>query len=120
MESNRVLYFAYDPQFAGQMAENLEDIGFVPVKMPQRQWAFNEPMIEMYSAIAEGRFIIDERDHVLLWAFSNMTINRDTVGRMMPDKGKSKDKIDPAVAVIMALKACLASPEKFTGSLFLS
>jgi phage terminase large subunit-like protein len=49
-----------------------------------------------------------------------MTINRDTVGRMMPDKGKSKDKIDPAVAVIMALKACLASPEKFTGSLFLS
>lgn len=120
MDSTGSTYFAYDPQFAGQLAESVERLGYSPIKMPQRHWTFNEPMLEMFSAIAEGRFVIDERDRILLWAFSNMAINRDPSGKVMPDKKRSKDKIDPAVAVIMALKACMAAPERHVGSLFMT
>lgn len=120
MDASSSQYFAYDPQFATKMAEDMHAQGFEPVKMTQRHYAFNEPMLELYAAIAEGRFVIDEQDAVLLWCFSNMALQRDAQGRIMPDKGSSKDKIDAAVAVVMALKAAMVIPPRTDGGLFIS
>ena len=45
-------------------------------------------------------FIIDKN---IRWMMDNIFIRRDPAGNIKPDKGKSTEKIDSAVAMIMAL-----------------
>ncbi len=50
-------------------------------------------------------------DEVLLWAASNLVIRKGPSNRMLPDKERSREKIDPMVALIMAAgRAALAAP----------
>ena len=100
-----VEYVAYDPYQATQLAEDLENEGLKPVKMPQNHGHFSETIADYHLQISEGRFKPDENDTVLRWCALNMAINRDSRDRMMPDKKHSKEKIDAAVAMLMAQRA---------------
>jgi phage terminase large subunit-like protein len=110
---------AYDPYQATQLAEELEQEGLQPVKMPQTHGHFNETICDYLDELQTGRFKPDQNDIVLRWAALNMCWNRDNRDRLMPDKKNSKEKIDPAVAMLMARRACNLSLPRCTGSLVL-
>jgi phage terminase large subunit-like protein len=112
-------YFAYDPYNARQLAEDLEQHGLKPVKLPQNHGQYNELVNEYQKAMMEGRWRPDETDRVLRWCACNMAISRDNRDFQMPSKKHSKGKIDAAVAMLMALRACNQATPKCTGSLVL-
>lgn len=110
---------AFDPYQAAQLAEDLENEGLKPVKMPQNQAHFNEVTSDYIQQLSEGRFKPDENDDILRWAALNMAVKRDSQDRIMPDKPHSKDKIDPIVAVLMAKRAANVALPRLKGSLVL-
>jgi phage terminase large subunit-like protein len=116
-----VEYCAFDPFSASQLSENLSSEGLKPVKMPQSHVHYNEVLEEFFCQITDGRFKPDIYDKVLRWAFLNLSVDENAKGQKMPTKGKNAEdqKIDPAVAALMAIKACKISLPKTTGSLVL-
>ena len=54
-----------------------------------------------------SRYLSNEIEHqndpVLSWAMSNVVADQDPAGNVKPAKNKSSEKIDPAVALIMAV-----------------
>ena len=70
---------------------------------------FRQGFVSMNPAMKEVERLILKRDlehpgdPVLTWAMGNVVAARDPAGNVKPDKAKSTNKIDPAVASIMAL-----------------
>lgn len=63
--------------------------------------AYNEPMRHLDKAATQGR-IVHGGNPLLAWCADNLTVKENATGYIMPTKNKSKDKIDPMVAGIMA------------------
>ena len=68
--------------------------------------AYNEPIREFLTALAEGR-IVHGGDPVLTWAADNLVLRTNSAGLVMPDKQSADEKIDPMVAALMAFARCL-------------
>ncbi len=102
--------FAFDPYNARQIATELEQEGLVAVKMAQNYGHFNEPLMEFLKAVREGRLTHDG-DPVLGWCALNMTVKEGARGEKMPAKDHSREKIDAAVAAIMAFRECYFAEE---------
>ena len=118
-ESLGIQYVAYDPWNAKSTAEALELKGLLPVKCGQTQSHMTEPVRNVLDDLKQGRFKPCERDAVLRWCATNMALKGDAKGYVMPDKSKSKNKIDAMVAMLMARKACDLAMPQITGSLVL-
>jgi phage terminase large subunit-like protein len=110
---------AFDPHQALMLANQLEQLGFRPIKMPQNYFHFNEPIRSFLQALTDGRFTHSGSDSLMRFCASNAVIVKDRADRWMLDKGSSKDKIDPVVAMIMAFRACMAAKSRATGSYFI-
>lgn len=82
--------------------------------MPQSTRYFNEPIVELRSAIAEGRFK-HNGDPLLRWAMGNAVLITDRNDRVMYAKNECEDKIDPCVALTMAFARAMAAPSKSNG-----
>lgn len=63
-------------------------------------------MDELQAAVYDGRFHFSG-DPVLAWAVSNVTAHRDRNDNLLPVKPDQKSKIDPAVAMFMAVKRAM-------------
>lgn len=104
-----IVEVAYDPHNATQMAGNLTEEGVLAVEVRQTPMNFDEPMRWLEALVYDGRFHHDG-DPILTWAISNVVIRR--TGRMHeflhPRKERPEAKIDPVVAVLMALKRLMA------------
>jgi phage terminase large subunit-like protein len=87
--------------------------------MPQNYLHFNEPIRLFLQSMQEDRFGHSGDDPLLRYCAQNAVIVRDRADRWMFDKASAKDKIDPIVAVVMALRACLIAKPKATGQLFI-
>lgn len=93
---------AYDRWGAVQMVQNLEGLGFTVVPFGQGFKDMSPPSKELM------RLTLDEKlahggNPVLRWMMDNIFIRTDSAGNIKPDKEKSTEKIDGAVATIMAL-----------------
>jgi phage terminase large subunit-like protein len=55
---------------------------------------------------------------VLRWMMDNIFIRTDPAGNIKPDKEKSTEKIDGAVAMIMALDRAIKNAKKPAGSIY--
>jgi len=110
---------AYDPYNAAQLGDELAQAGLEVLKMPQNHYQFHEPIEELSAAIREQRFTPDSSDNILRWCALNMMTTSNSQGKMMPDKRNSSEKIDAAVALLMALRLAMLAPSRPTGSLFI-
>ena len=93
---------AFDRWGATQMVQNLEDDGFSVVPFGQgfkdMSPASNELMrLTLSEGLAHGGH------PVLRWMMDNIFVRTDPAGNIKPDKEKSTEKIDGAIATIMAL-----------------
>ena len=97
-----ILEIAFDRWGAAQMVQNLEGLGFTVVP-------FGQGFKDMSPTTKElMRLTLDEQiahggHPVLRWMMDNIHVRTDPAGNLKPDKEKSTEKIDGAVATIMAL-----------------
>ena len=93
---------AYDRWGAVQMIQNLEGMGFTVVPFGQGFKDMSPPTKELMKLVLEER-IAHGGHPALRWMMDNIYIRTDPAGNIKPDKEKSTEKIDGAVATIMAL-----------------
>jgi len=93
---------AFDRWGAVQMVQNLESMGFTVVPFGQGFKDMSPPTKELMKLVLEQK-IAHGGHPVLRWMMDNIFIRNDPAGNIKPDKEKSTEKIDGAVATIMAL-----------------
>lgn len=100
---------AFDRWGASSVTQTLEKMGMTMVEFGQGYASMNPPMKELERLILSGK--IRHGNHpVLTWMMDNLIAHVDPAGNMKPAKDKSRDKIDGAVAMIMALDLALRNP----------
>ena len=93
---------AFDRWGAIQMTQNLEGMGFTVVPFGQGYKDMSPPSKELMKLTLEKK-LAHGGNPVLRWMMDNIFIKTDPAGNIKPDKEKSTEKIDGAVATIMAL-----------------
>lgn len=93
---------AFDRWGAVQMVQNLEGMGFTVVPFGQGYKDMSPPSKELMKLTLEKK-IAHGGNPVLRWMMDNIYVKTDPAGNIKPDKEKSTEKIDGAVATIMAL-----------------
>ena len=93
---------AFDRWGAVQMVQNLEGMGFTVVPFGQGFKDMSPPTKELMKLTLEQR-IAHGGHPVLRWNMDNIFVRTDPAGNIKADKEKSTEKIDGAVATIMAL-----------------
>ena len=93
---------AFDRWGAVQMVQNLEGMGFTVVPFGQGFASMSPPTKELMKLVLEQR-IAHGGHPVLRWNMDNISIRTDPAGNIKADKQKSTEKIDGAIALIMAL-----------------
>jgi len=98
---------AFDPHLARNMLSNLREDGFPAIEMRQG-WVTMAPAIkELERAIIAGKFQHGDNP-ILRWNFDNIATETDKAGNIAFNKGKSRDRIDGAVACAMAVGRAFA------------
>ena len=93
---------AFDRWGAVQMVQNLEGMGFTVVPFGQGFKDMSPPTKELMKLTLEQK-IAHGGHPVLRWNMDNIFIRTDPAGNIKADKEKSTEKIDGAIATIMAL-----------------
>ena len=93
---------AFDRFNASQLVTELMADGFTMVPFGQGFLSMTAPSKQFESFIV-GRKCAHGNNPVLRWMAANVMAAQDPAGNIKPDKGKSKDRIDGIVALIMAL-----------------
>ena len=93
---------AFDRWGAVQMVQNLEGMGFTVVPFGQGFKDMSPPTKELMKLALEAK-LAHGGHPVLRWMMDNIYIRQDPAGNIKADKAKSTEKIDGAIATIMAL-----------------
>jgi phage terminase large subunit-like protein len=101
-EKYNIREIAFDRWGAVQMVQNLEGMGFTVVPFGQGFKDMSPPTKELMKLTLEEK-VAHGGHPVLRWMMDNIFIRTDPAGNIKPDKEKSTEKIDGAVAAIMAL-----------------
>ena len=93
---------AFDRWGATQMVQNLEGLGLTVVPFGQGFRDMSPPTKELMKLVLEQR-IAHNGNEVMRWMVDNIYVRTDPAGNIKADKEKSTEKIDGAIAMIMAL-----------------
>ncbi len=91
----------YDPYQATQFATRMLAEGLPMVEVPQTVLSLSEPMKELDARIVSGG-IHHDGNPVLGWMVGNVIAKKDAKDNVYPRKARDENKIDGAVALIMA------------------
>jgi phage terminase large subunit-like protein len=101
----------FDPFNAVQMMQSLMASGIEAVEFTQTPANFAVPMDELLTAVKDGRFHHDGNE-MTTWCMSNMVARVARKGLMAPVKQKPHQKIDGAIATIMAIARATAGKKQ--------
>ena len=101
-ENYNIREIAYDRWNATQMVQNLEDDGFTMIPFGQGFRDMSPPTKELMRLVLEHR-LAHGGHPVLRWNMDNAFVRTDPAGNLKIDKQKSTEKVDGAVALVMAL-----------------
>jgi phage terminase large subunit-like protein len=93
---------AIDPYLARNLLNNLTEDGFPALEMRQG-WVTMAPAIKELERAIIGHQFQHGGHPVLRWNFDNIAVEIDKAGNKSFHKGRSKDRIDGAVAAAMAV-----------------
>ena len=111
-----ILEIAFDRWGAVQMVQNLEGMGFTVVPFGQGYKDMSPPTKELMKLTLEKK-LAHGGHPVLRWMMDNVFVRQDPAGNIKMDKEKSTEKIDGAVATVMALDRAIRN-EGTTGSVY--
>ena len=108
---------AFDRWGAVQMVQNLEGEGFTVVPFGQGFKDMSPPTKELMKLVLEQK-VAHGGHPVLRWMMDNIFIRTDPAGNIKADKSKSTEKIDGAIATIMALDRAIRCGNTNTESVY--
>lgn len=100
----------FDPFNAMHMMQKVMAEGIEAVEFAQTPQNFAVPLDEMVTAVKDGRFHHDGNP-MTTWCMSNMVARPAKKGLVSPIKQKPHQKIDGAIAAIMAMARAASLPE---------
>ena len=107
---------AYDRWNASMMVQALQDDGFTMVPFGQGFRDMSNPTKDLMRMVLDGS--LRHNGHpVLRWCIDNVFVRTDPAGNIKIDKEKSTEKVDGAVALVMALDRALKN-ENAAGSIY--
>ncbi|MBL8570199.1 MAG: terminase large subunit [Phreatobacter sp.] len=92
----------FDPAYAQAVMGPLTDDGF-PTATMRQGWLTQAPALNVLEGLILSEKIVHAGHPVLRWCFENVAIHTDSAGNRTMHKGKSRDRIDGAVATWMAV-----------------
>ncbi|MFZ6762227.1 terminase large subunit [Pseudoroseomonas sp. WGS1072] len=101
-ERFRIKSLAFDPWQARQMRQALAADGLPVVEFHMRTGNLSEPTKELGAAMLAGR-IRHDGNPVLEWCLGNVVGHYDARGNVYPRRARPEQKIDAAMALIMAM-----------------
>jgi phage terminase large subunit-like protein len=104
----RVLSLAYDPWNATQLAQRLTSQGVPCVEFRMNTQNLSEATKELDAAM-RGERIRHDGNGVLAWCVGNVVGHYDARSNVFPRRTREDQKIDAAVALIMALARCMTN-----------
>lgn len=107
----------HDPYGAAQLAQELAAEGVLVTEVPQRAAHLSEPMKWLEALVVAGRLHHDNNP-VMEWCISNVMVKRFQDESIFPRKERAENKIDGAVAAIMALSGAMSEEEPETQSVY--
>lgn len=111
IESDAVNYstlcIGYDPFQATQIAYNLSMTGIEMAEVGATVKNMSEPMKYIQALIYSGRIHFSREDPIIRWMFGNVVCHFDVKDNIYPRKEKPENKIDGAVACIMAMRMAI-------------
>ena len=111
LEDNRTFSLAevpFDPAQLTQFATEMLEQGLAMVEIRPTVLNFSPAMKEVEELVASKRLHHDG-DPVLAWAIANVVCHRDAKDNIYPRKDDAAKKIDPAIALFMAIARWLAN-----------
>lgn len=116
-EKFNIREIAFDRWGAVQMVQNLEGMGFTVVPFGQGFKDMSPPTKELMKLVLEKK-IAHGGHPVLRWNMDNIYIRTDPAGNIKADKEKSTERIDGAIATIMALDRAIRCGSEVTESVY--
>ena len=107
----RVTSVGYDPWAATQFAQRMIAQGVPMVEFRATTQNFSEPTKELDAAMRSGRLEHDGNP-VTEWCIGNVVGRYDARSNVYPKKNRPEQKIDAAVALIMAIGRCIADADE--------
>lgn len=112
---------AYDKWQAHQLVTDLVDVdGFAPeqvVEIPQTYQGMSAASLKLESLVLDG--LLDAGDCPLMrWCFANAVVQRDGKDNIQPIKKRSRGRIDPLVATVIAMSSHLREPASSGQSIY--
>ena len=105
-ERYNIREIVYDRWNATMMVQALQDDGFNMVPFGQGFKDMSPPTKELMRLVLERK--INHGSHpVLRWNVDNVKVRQDPAGNLKIDKAKSTEKVDGAVALVMAIDRAL-------------
>ena len=102
----KIREIAYDRYGAEKIRRDLEELGaengFTVFPFGQGYISMSPPSKDLFQLVMEKK-IRHARHPVLDWNMGNVIIDQDAAGNIKPNKQKSTEKIDGAVALVMGL-----------------
>jgi phage terminase large subunit-like protein len=107
----RIKEIAFDRWNAFQLAVELEEEGATMVSTGMGYASMSMPTKTLEELVLSRR--LEHGGHpVLAWNMQNVVLEQDAAGNIKPSKARSKDRIDGAVALILAIsRAVLREPK---------
>jgi phage terminase large subunit-like protein len=109
-ELHVIAEIAMDAWGSREIAPNLQEGGFTVVDVPMTTRNLSEPMKLIAALVDAGRFHHDG-NKASMWMFSNVEVHEDRNENVFPRKAKAENKIDAAVATILAVGRAMAGAE---------
>lgn len=101
-EKFQIKEIAFDKWNATRTIQILEDEGFTMVQFGQGFGSMSPPTKEFERLVLDKK-IAHNGHKVLRWNIDNIIVRQDPAGNIKIDKAKSTEKVDGAVALVMAL-----------------
>jgi phage terminase large subunit-like protein len=108
---------SFDRWNSTDIVTNLTDDGFEMVRVGQGFASMFAPTKRLLELVLTGELAHDGNP-VLRWMASNVIVQQDPAGNVKPDKGKSREKIDGIVALIMAITGVMGANDSTPGVFF--
>jgi phage terminase large subunit-like protein len=92
-----------DPWNAGNLENDLKEDGLDVVEIPQTMQQMSAPSKEFEADVLDG--LVDAGGNPLVtWAISNVRVQTDNKENIYPTKKRSRGRIDPVIAALIARK----------------
>jgi phage terminase large subunit-like protein len=98
----RIVSMAYDPWRTTQLAQRLQNASIPVIEFRSNTQSFSAPTRELEAAIRSSR-IRHDGNGPLAWCIGNVVGHTDARDNVYPRKARPENKIDAAVALIMAI-----------------